>query len=136
MSKRVIRYRVFESNSSMSHSLVIMTEDDYDRWENEGLYVYTEDPAWAYKNAKLVPIRYGLYTKDECFEFLKGIGYEYYGNADDEDDYEVEEYLRDGGFITYTSWTEDEWEEQMEDVYFTTPSGDKMVVISKCGRDG
>lgn len=30
--KRQIRYGVFETNSSSTHSLCICTEDDYDKW--------------------------------------------------------------------------------------------------------
>lgn len=32
--KRTIRYGVFETNSSSTHSLCICTEDEYERWKN------------------------------------------------------------------------------------------------------
>ena len=36
--KRVVRPEVFESNSSMSHSLIIMTKDQDNQWEKKGYY--------------------------------------------------------------------------------------------------
>lgn len=132
MRKRIIRIGVFESNSSMTHSLVILSKEDVKKWEEDGLYLYTGDPGWEYKYAKgKTPVKDTLYSKEECLEFLKGNGYEF-----DEENDELDDYLADGNFETYERWYEDEWMEVMEDRTFTTPSGDEMVAMAKCGRDG
>ena len=49
--KRQIRSNVFETNSSMTHSLTICTEEEYNKWENgellfddwHGKFVNSED---------------------------------------------------------------------------------------------
>ena len=46
-----IRRNVFETNSSMTHSLVLMSPDEYNEWENGQLYIhrwYETEPMMTY----------------------------------------------------------------------------------------
>ena len=131
--KKVIRRCVFETNSSMSHSLVIMTADENKRWENEKLYYYTY--GWYNCFGELPedqqPIKNTLYTEEEALNFVKLLGYEY-----EEDEYDtVDEFLRESDFYSYDDWHESEWEEYNSYTY-TTKSGENLIIETKCGRDG
>lgn len=128
---KVLRRGVFETNSSMTHSLVIMTEENYKKLDSEDFYIYIGNPRWSYSHVDNAPEEGGVYTKEECIKYLNGIGYTYNeGEYDSED-----EWLRDGDFETYDSWSSDEYSEICDDIYFTTPSGDKMVAMLKIGSD-
>lgn len=131
--KKVIRRCVFETNSSMSHSLVIMTADENKRWEDEGLYYYTY--GWYNCFGKLPedqqPVKNTLYTQEEALNFIKLLGYEY-----EEDEYDtIDEFLRESDFYGYDDWHESEWEEYNSYTY-TTKSGEELIIETKCGRDG
>lgn len=146
MSKRVVRYGVFESNSSMSHSLIIMTEDQYKKWLG-GLYYYKK-PEWYDQFKDLPeeekPVDQELYTKEEVLAFLDKIGEGYNPEkwVDDlEDENEIEygfkrfmhEWIDD--FYGYDEWHESDWEEYYNYDY-TTPGGEHLIIETKCGRDG
>lgn len=96
--KRTIRYGVWESNSSNTHSLIIATEEEFTKWLAGELILDTlaeklipqepsEDSHWYHK------------TYEE---------YKY-----DSDDFGLDKY--------------EEW--------YTSPSGDKLVIFGKYGRD-
>ena len=141
---RKVRRCVFETNSSMSHSLVIMTEDQHKKWEEEKLYYY--NPEWKDYTFEKVPegqrpVRGLFYTQEEALEFLKFAGYEYDPAEAGEYDEDYEDpigdfiYDIDDYFIGYDRWHESDWEEY--DFYtYTTPGGEHLVIETKCGRDG
>ena len=78
-----IRYGVFETNSSSTHSLTMMMKSDYERWEKEGLYLF-DGYSYGWEFSK--PVRGQLYTKDEVVKFANN--YKYYNN-EEELDYEM-----------------------------------------------
>lgn len=123
--KRQIRWGVFETNSSSTHSLTMMMKSDYVRWEKENLYLYDSGWGWEFKK----PVRNCLYTRDEAIEFAKTN--RYYKNYKDE---EVDEMLKEMGFISF----DDEGSEYLEGFYeeFTTPSGETIVAFGEYGYDG
>ena len=147
MGKRVIRRCVFESNSSTSHSTIIMTDEQYNKWKEEKLYYYP--PNRWYDTFKKLPEdkkpKSGcLYTQDEVLEFYKLKGYEY--NPLELDDYDEDEayderelkdmYIKEMcGFAGYDAWHDDEYLEFDEHTY-TTPGGETIIVACKYGRDG
>ena len=45
--KKQIRRGVFETNSSSVHSLTLCMESDYDRWDKDGLFLFT-GTGWCY----------------------------------------------------------------------------------------
>lgn len=126
--KKQIRRGVFETNSSSTHSLTMMMKSDYDRWQNENLYLYEGGYGWEFNK----PVLNSLYTKEEVLEFAKHNRYWH----DDDAKYEEREYemIRDMGFIS----GDDEGNEWLESFYkeFTTPSGETIVAFGEYGYDG
>ena len=120
--KRQIRRGVFETNSSSTHSLTMMMKSDYDRWQNENLYLY-DGSGWGYEFK--APVLNTLYTRDEAVEFAKYN--RYYRDAEEIDD----DALKEMGFIS----GDDEGSEYLESFYeeFTTPSGETIVAFGEYG---
>ena len=139
--KRVIRRCVWETNSSMTHSTVILTEDENERWENGNLYYY--NPSYWYDSFKKLsedqkPVDGRLYSRSKVMEFIRLKG-DQTQPPEDYDEDEREDWFREMFdeyyFISYENFTEDEFCEN--DVnYYTTPGGEKIVVHCKYGRDG
>lgn len=103
---KVIRFNIFETNSSSTHSLCICTEDEYEKWKNGDLiYSYWD-------NNMIKP-------PDNLDEMLDEDSPLY--DSDAADDYRPYDY-------------EDEYLEWY-DYHFTTPSGDKMVAFGWYGHD-
>ena len=128
--KKVIRCGVFETNSSATHSLIILSEADHERWMNEDLYAVKEYFSFTWKDGAKKPEKCKLYTKEEVLEMLAENGN---GYIEDEGYESEEDFIKDEGFITYEDWCELELE--MDTTNFTTPSGEKMVVESAYGYD-
>ena len=132
--KSTIRKCVFETNSSTTHSIVIMTAEQGDKWEHEGLYYYDEyyNPfEFNEIEQNLRPINGTLYTEEEVLNFMKLIGYEY-----NEGYVSVEKFVRDcgAGFETYGMWIDSDYLEYDTESY-TTPGGEKIVTYCKYGND-
>ena len=129
---KVIRNIVFETNSSMSHSCVIMTKEQNDLWR-EGLYYY--QPYWSSAFDKLPkderPVADQFYTKDEIINFANQTKYQYNEN----DEYDFDEFAADLDFLSYEHFVEDEYAEYDWNTY-TTPGGETIVIHCKYGRDG
>ena len=122
-----VRNGVFETNSSSTHSLTMMMKSDYEKWQNDELYLYNGSGfGWYFGE----PEKNGLYTRDEVAKFIKNNRY-YKNIEDDEIDYEV---IRDCDFI---SW-DDEGNEYLESFYeeFVTPSGETIVAFGEYGYNG
>ena len=123
--KKQIRQGVFETNSSSTHSLTMMMKNDYERWENENLYLFNGYTyGWNFNK----PVRNNLYTRDEAVEFVKNS--RYYSIGDEIS----EEYLKEFDFISF----DDEGSDYLEGFYeeFTTPSGETIVAFGEYGYDG
>lgn len=93
MSLCRIRSNIFETNSSMCHSLVLFDKNLYKKWKNDRLtYIreYDDDPK-------------KLYTYKEVVDWVKSLceenGYTY--NEDD-----LKEILSEEGFYTYDDFIE------------------------------
>lgn len=115
--KKQIRFGVFETNSSSTHSLCICTKEEYDKWI-EGEYIFD------YYNNKLIKKPEGW---DEAVE-------KYDDAIEDEEGVEwtgSEEYDRED-LKTYDEWYEDEYLKTYEEKY-TSPSGDEIVIFGKYG---
>lgn len=141
--KKVVRRNVWETNSSTSHSVVIMTASQHDKWEEENLYYYPPtrftwyDPFDTLSEDKK-PQGGSLYTRDEVMEFYRLQGYEYDPEAGDYDTDEEnkDQYIREmGDFYGYDSWHDDEYLETDTHSY-TTPGGEEIIVECKYGYDG
>jgi hypothetical protein len=105
----------------------MMMKSDFERWENENLYMY-QGRGWSWDVNK--PVTNALYTKDEVVEFAKN--HKYYPIKDELDvDYQL---IKDMDFISF----DDEGSEYLESFYeeFTTPSGETIVAFGEYGYDG
>lgn len=108
--KKQIRIGVFETNSSSTHSLVICSKEQYEKWE-KGELVYIRD---------FYPI-----PKDERpksnFVLVEDI-----------------ELFKDKGVDHYDILSFEEWGEDYEqDTYeYTSESGDELVVRAYYGYNG
>lgn len=128
--KKVIRNCVFETNSSASHSIVILSVDDEKRWEEDGdLYAVQEIWTFPWEKAQVKPDRTRLYSKKEIIKLLKDAGEEF----DENDEDVVEEIIMDNGFMTYGQWEAIELE--CDGNEFTTPSGDHMIAMCHYGYE-
>ena len=128
---KIIRSSIWETNSSMTHSCVIMTAEQDKKWTDEGLY-YCNCMRWSsVSELEEPPIHGELYTEDEVLEFYRKAGYEY-----DESKYEdVSHFIREfDEFILYDEWVNDEYLEKDSETY-TTPGGETIVVHCKFGGD-
>lgn len=143
--KRAIRREVWETNSSTSHSVIIMTADQAKRWSEEELYYYNNrnwyDPFNKLPEEKK-PKAGGFYTQDEVIKMYDLQGYHFDpDNLDyDKDEDDTEEILKDkfieemGDFISYDQWYGDECLEH-DTEYYTSPSGDDLVISCRYGWD-
>lgn len=120
-----LRLGTFETNSSSTHSMVICTEEEYEKWAKGELY------ASRYYD--------GFKTKEEVIEEARKEYYERFdseGNFISNDEYEtVEEFLNDW----HTEWYNlDDWAGDLEcdENSYTSPSGDKIRIICRYGYDG
>lgn len=124
--KRQVRRGVFETNSSSTHSITMMMKTDYDRWENEKLYLYDDD-GFGYEFNK--PEKGNLYTKDEVEAFIKSNKY-YNGEEIDFDDYGL--LKGEYGFV-HPDYEDDYLEGYYNE--FTTKSGETVVAFGYYGHD-
>lgn len=105
--KMTIRNGIFETNSSMTHSLVICTKEEMRKWRNGELFLRR----W----------RDELISKEEMDE---EIALETYRKRNDFSSYD--EFMSDHGY----------WELEHDSGEFTTPSGDEMCWVAVYGRNG
>lgn len=136
--KSVIRNEVWETNSSTSHSVIIMEKNLYDKWKDGGLYYFDNPNYYGFeelpKNKR--PRTDLLYTQEEVLAFYKELEYEYTKEDGETDEEAIEVFIREmGDFVKCDYWFEDEYLET--DVnYYTTPGGENIVVTCKYGWDG
>lgn len=146
--KRVIRNCMFETNSSSTHSIVIMSFEKSEKWEKEKVYYFNGRELWSVFQdlpEEKRPKKGNLYTQDEVLEFLKLVNYNYNKDDYEDDDYydyyygrldSVEKFIRecDCGFISYNIWNSDEYLEK-EVTTYTTDGGEEIVIYCKYGHD-
>lgn len=124
---KTIRANTFETNSSSTHSMIILTEEEYDKLESGELYLNDDE----------------IITKEEAEKiFLKSMNedkYEYDDNLSFEEN--IKNYLDE--FEYYSSeypqslenWKEEDELESDTNIYIS-PSGDKLKIICKYGYNG
>lgn len=83
--RKQIRFNVFETNSSMCHSLQLMTKADYDEFIAKD---ESDDWAWNWWNKKWVRVDSEEYDEDCTNSYF-----------DEEADYEIEEFTTPNGDI-------------------------------------
>lgn len=126
-----IRRNVFETNSSSTHSLVICTEDEYDKFYR-GLLYYVDRSSLSkkfYTWEELIKLinEKTIYFDDEDYEELVKAK-----NSGDKET--VEEILKNWEVYTFDSYWRDDLED-FEETY-TLPSGETVHVFGQYGYDG
>lgn len=120
------RFGVFETNSSSTHTLCIVSDDEYKKLVSGELFIedYGEE----------------VYTREEAIdkaiERNNRYGSRKYGREEvasmEEEDFLA--FLKDMDIVQFDDWGS-EYLEFFEEKY-TTPSGDKIVVFGQYGYDG
>lgn len=116
-----IRRGVFETNSSSTHSLVITTQDEYDKWKNGEVYFDKNNNSFI--------------TEDELIKYTKESRWiDTDGKTEEEI---IEAALEDSEFYTYSGY-EDYCSYNYYELYeeFTSPSGDNIIIFGYYGYDG
>lgn len=120
-----VRYGTFETNSSSTHSMVICTKDEWDKWAAGELF------ASRYYD--------GFKTKEEVMEEYRKEYSNYFdenGNFIPDDVFETfEEFQHD----YLTEWYDmDGWVGDLEsdETTYITPNGETLKIICRYGYDG
>ena len=137
--KKQIRIGVFESNSSSTHSLTIVSEDEFKKWKNgevifnrwEKTFVENKEPS---------------FTEDDVIDFYGDIKERFWKSWDQLSVSEKQEFVNrykdevlddeDEEFMSYDRYM-DYYNDYLDTYveYFTSPSGDKMVAFGYYGHD-
>lgn len=115
--KRQVRIGVFETNSSMTHSLTMCSDSEYQKWRNGE--VYWSKWSWG-DDRDFVPV-------EEVDAQYKSEYDEYYENYED---YIEREY----GYVAYDRFGYDEYLESFDNTY-TTPNGEIVHAFGLYGHD-
>lgn len=138
-----IRKHVFETNSSMTHALVICENDEYDNWvesydakDKEKGYLFCMDDSTfkPYKEAMEINVKElkKRLKDDYLLEDVTEETIEKYANGElgiyelTDDAYEL--------FVTKGEW-ESEYYYEVDDFEYTTKSGDKLTGFCYYGHD-
>lgn len=130
--KTTIREGVFETNSSSTHSLIMMEESKFKKWKDGELFYHEDVPYIRDKEAREKFYNYfekydkhdAFFTKEEVEEIKKFCA----DNDIEVDDYENLDYA----FQTYERWCEED-ELESSVYHHTTPGGEKIVAVAKYG---
>ena len=121
----IIRLGVFETNSSSTHTMVIMSEEEYDKWRKGELLKYR----WEDK----------FITKEENDEIIKRLVEDYakeYNIPVEDVDIDDLKYEYDDD-IAYTFEEYDDRMDLESDIEeYTTKSGEKLIIKCWYGYDG
>lgn len=113
--KRQVRLGVFETNSSMTHSLTMCTDSEYEMWKNGELYLR----GWK-----------------DCFVSAKEVDNELKKDWEEsKEEYDsYEDFLKENSYYTYNSFWQNEWLETFDEKY-TTPNGEIIHAFGLYGHD-
>ena len=120
--KRKIRYGVFESNSSSTHSLTLVAPSDYERWEN-GEVLFNDNSGKFFTHEEAVAMIKEGYGYDEvCFDV----------DVEEYDEDAVDEALCSEEFFTHERFFDRDDYDTFDEIH-TTPGGEVVKVIGYCG---
>lgn len=120
---KIIRNRVFETNSSSTHSITMCMESEFLKWKNGEMY-------WNRWNDELVPKEA---VEDEFLKENTGVSKE---DPDFKD--KLEEYLNDDDKTYYTYEEFNDYDYIEYETYvdkYNTPNGDTVVAFGYYGQD-
>ena len=133
-----VRQGVFETNSSSTHSITIVSQSDFDKWKNGE--VYLNDEWWSDKINDPNKNKTFL-TVDEAVNLVKAWNDVYGDDDDDAVDYdsmgilEKEEKIKAHEIYTFEDYFSKIWLETYKE-HYTTEHGDDVVAFGYYGYDG
>ena len=118
---KIIRLGVFETNSSSTHTMVIMSEEEYDKWKKGELLKYRWEDKFITKeeNDEIIKRLIEDYAKEYNIPVEDDLKYEY----DDDIAYTFEEY-------------DDRMDLESDIEEYTTKNGEKLIIKCWYGYDG
>lgn len=136
-----VRGKVFETNSSSTHSLTMCSEEEFNKWKSgELLFDY-------YNDCFAQSIALSDEDKKDARLYYDDVKGSYWKSWDQLSDEEIEswyskyanEFIRKSKyneFMTYKDWCErQDYLDRFVETY-TSPSGDKIIAFGKYGYDG
>lgn len=128
--KRKIRYGVFETNSSSSHSLTMCSAEEFKKWQN-GEMLFDE---WNENFVPAIPLSDD--EKRDVENAYEG-GKPWHALSDEEKNAEYIDYARANGLVdedyrTYEEYMSDDELDSYEQSY-TTEGGEEIVAFGKYG---
>lgn len=122
---KVVRLGVFETNSSSTHTMVIMSEEEYDKWNKGEILKYR----WEDK----------FITKEENDEIIKKLVEDYAKEYNiPVEDVDVDDLKYD--YDDDVAYTLEEYDDRMNlesDIEeYTTKNGEKLIIKCWYGYDG
>lgn len=123
--KTNIRRNVFETNSSSIHSLTMVNEEEYNRWQRGEIYIDEGD---------------NFYTPEEVLEKVKKYcpeinSLEQISEYNEENDTNLLREMRIYSFEDYWEYYEEECYYEGFAKTFTTKNGDRVVAFGYSGSD-
>ena len=119
----------FETNSSSTHSITIVSKEDYENWEKDNLFINTDSWSSLSKNKDKTFV-----TKEEAIEILTNSKYPPDEDLSALDEESLLEVIRDNGFKTKERYYDEIEYETFEEEY-TTKSGDIIIAFGYYGHD-
>lgn len=132
--KRQIRYGMFESNSSTTHVLYMVSGDAYEKYEQGG-YLY-DGYSIGWKNEEAAPKKGEIYSREEVIEMIKN-NYKNYKpfNEDEMDEDEIkdewDDIIWEAEFVSEEAIENQDFETFYDS--YRTPSGEEVVAFGYYG---
>ena len=133
---KTIRYNVFETNSSSTHSLIICTDDEFEKWKNGGCFYNTDTQKFEFTTDEDLLTEENLKDAENSYKSKQSI---FMKSWDELSDAVKAEYIRsylyaygsNDNMLTYKDYQKD-----LEDALtvstatYITEHGDKIRVLS------
>lgn len=112
---KVIRLGTFETNSSSTHTMVIMSEEEYDKWENGEILRYMWDDKFI--------------TKEESEKIIRELAEKYAKeNNIPIEDVDIDEVIYDEDIAYTLEDFDDRMDLESDCETYTTKNGEKIVI--------
>ena len=123
---RIVRFGTFETNSSSTHSMVIMSKEEKNKW----------------KNGELFRCRYGdnFIEKKDADKIIQSLKEQYAKNYKvDISEIEIEDIKYKDDFYEDFPLTFDEYDDwmdlEMDENYYVTKNGEELIIMCWYGED-
>ena len=109
--KRQVRFGVWESNSSSTHSLTMVSNEEYEKWKNGEYYMNWDDTLVSMEDIEK--------------EFEK-----------EKDGYKtIEDFMESNDYNSYDDWWDSKQDYETFEKTYKTKSGESVVAFGYHGQD-